>query len=81
MSHIDDFWYDDDCPCNGCPSADVCEHEKLACENLLFYASTGVSSRSMAQEPSEGWYLKPHLTFVEEYDYEEYDYEEYEDED
>ena len=36
-----DFWYDENCPCNGCPSEGACMLEKLACEDFLHYAGAG----------------------------------------
>ncbi|MBU2862017.1 MAG: hypothetical protein ACYDCX_12140 [Acidithiobacillus sp.] len=41
MNTNDDFWYDENCPCNGCPSEGACTVEKLACEDFRHYMETG----------------------------------------
>lgn len=53
----DDFWYDENCPCNGCPSEGACTLEKQACEDFLHYAGTGVK-RCTSREPSAALYQK-----------------------
>jgi hypothetical protein len=52
-----DFWYDENCPCNGCPSEGACMLEKLACEDFLHYAGTGVKRRT-SRIPSAALYRK-----------------------
>ncbi len=41
MNTNDDFWYDENCPCNGCPFEGLCTLEKLACEDFRYYSETG----------------------------------------
>lgn len=57
MNHNDDFWYDENCPCNGCPSEGACTLEKLACEDFLHYAGTG-DRRDESRSPSAALYRK-----------------------
>lgn len=57
MNNNDDFWYDENCPCNGCPSEGACTLEKLACEDFLHYAGTGVKTCT-SRDPSAALYRK-----------------------
>lgn len=51
----DDFLYDENCPCNGCPSENDCRLDKLACTDFRHYVATG-ENRDVDRWPSADLY-------------------------
>lgn len=52
-----EFWYDENCPCNGCPSEGACTLEKMACEDFRHYTVTG-NLRNRRRTPSVDLYYQ-----------------------
>lgn len=53
----DDFWYDENCPCNGCPSEGTCVVKKQACGDFVYYVRRG-AKRNEDRQPSVAIYRK-----------------------
>jgi hypothetical protein len=53
----DDFLYDENCPCAGCPSEGACVLEKQACKDFLHYVNHG-ENRHQDRQPSAALYRR-----------------------
>ena len=68
MNNNDDFLYDENCPCNGCPSEGACTVKKQACEDFLYYVTRG-KKRHRDRHPSFALYHKLFPGIFSEEDY------------